>query len=276
MRRVDVRHRSNSQIADVTIAGVAWSELDIVGWEYSAGLQGTTVILDSANHSPAANDPPKTQSEGAALAVIYAPGTQAGARIENSMGAQEIRVRVYEPVIVCAEDDLLIVASQSVGMQRHVVVKRAEGEAGSMRLACSIADPEAAALAGGAMFARYVPGVEGGASIQVGGEWPEIRTLDGETVHAHSYLQIPVHGDVATSEVQVLLDNVGNAKDAIAMALIGIAACNEWQGKSIDEIEQLMRNALAHLQGNSSCRIIEAVITTRDDRLIRVDRPPAS
>lgn len=273
-QRLEVIDRSDARITDVSIAGAAFSEIEIIGWDYTAGLRGETIILDSENHLPASSDLPREVRSQPVVAALYAPGMFPGVRVENSMNAREIRMRVYEPVHIFAKStdaDVLIIASRSVGMKRHIAVKRASTETVSLRSAYSISDPEATELTGGPMLARYVPGIEGSPTLQVGGGWPEIETLDGACVKARSYLQIPVHADVPTCEVQVLIDNVGNSKDVIATALLGLSACGEWKGKSVSEIEQSMRSALGYLRDNSGCRIIEAVITTRDESLIRLD-----
>ncbi|MEZ5550010.1 MAG: hypothetical protein R3E82_03900 [Pseudomonadales bacterium] len=270
-RRMDIRQRIDSQLSEIRVAGVAWSEIDIIGWEYNAGVQDRTLILDSNDKSPASNDSPKDPERKQAIAFIYIAGSFAGARIQNTMDAETVTVRVHEPVHLACEDDLLIIASQSVGLQRHISIKRADGESQSLTSAYQATDPEAEALGGGPMFTRYVPGAPEGASLQIGGDWPEIQTLDGERLQAHSYLQIPVDDRVPVLEVQVLVDEVNASKDVFATALIGLSGCSEWQDKSVEEIEQRMRDALAYLKNQSCCRIVEAVITSKDNQLIRID-----
>jgi ankyrin repeat protein len=122
----------------------------------------------------------------------------------------------------------------------------------------------------GPLFVRYAVG----GMIRTFGQTPNLRdltTLDGDVIRPRTYLEVPIAGDVDASEIQVLLDDLHGSKDEILDALEQASACREWSGKTPAEIKDMLSAALDGLVAQGKCRIIEALITTPEAALIRVD-----
>jgi ankyrin repeat protein len=124
----------------------------------------------------------------------------------------------------------------------------------------------------GPLFVRYDQTLSA-QLLQRADNLPELRTMSGQTIRPLTYLQVPVGEIPGVLEIQVLLDDLHGSQTEIIDALVQRTRSDQWTGRKPEEIRPMLSAALEALTGAGACRVIEAVITTESNDVIRVDEP---
>ena len=124
----------------------------------------------------------------------------------------------------------------------------------------------------GPLFVRYDQALSA-QLLQRADNLPELRTMSGQTMRPLTYLQVPVGEIPGVLEIQVLLDDLHGSQTEIIDALVQRSRSGQWAGRKPEEIRPMLADALEALTGAGACRVVEAIITTESNDVIRIDEP---